>query len=226
MKALAIDCAVSKIAIAAKDDEKSVKLIYDIGIRQSEKLLPAIDFVMQELQLAPSQLDYCCLTLGPGTFTGLRLGLSTLKALTLACGVPVYGIPSLEAYAWPFAGAESVVSLLAAKEDEYFYQFFSNGKALTDVDDKAGSDIAGLLSTERRTIAAGPAAAVFVEGVRESAPLVLLESYDKGADCTDALFALAERKRASGEKALEDYDGPLYVRKSEAELVLEAKLRT
>ena len=45
MKALAIDCAVSKIAIAAKDDEKSVKLVYDIGIKQSEKLLPAVDFV-------------------------------------------------------------------------------------------------------------------------------------------------------------------------------------
>lgn len=226
MKALAIDCAVSKIAIAAKDDEKTVKLVYDIGIRQSEKLLPAVDFVMRELQLLPAQLDYCCLTLGPGSFTGLRLGLSTLKALTLACGVPVYGIPSLEAYAWPFAEAESVVSLLAAKEDEYFYQFFAKGQALTDIEDKPGSDIAGLLSTERRTIAVGPAAAVFVEGARESSPLVLLEAFDRGTDCTEGLFALAERKRAVGEKALKDYDGPLYVRKSEAELVLEAKLRT
>ena len=97
---------------------------------------------------------------------------------------------------------------------------------MTSVDDKPGSDIAGLLSTERRTIAAGPAAAVFAEGAREVAPLVLLDAFDRGTDCTEGLFALAERKKAAGEKALEDYDGPLYVRKSEAELVLEAKLRT
>ena len=223
MKALAIDCAVSKIAIAARYDEKTVKLVYDIGIKQSEKLLPAVDFVMRELQLVPSQLDFSCLTLGPGTFTGLRLGLSTLKALNLACGVPVYGIPSLEAYAYPFASVESVLSLIEAKEDEYFFQFFSHGRPLTEVADSSGGDITGLLSTERRTVVAGPAAGVFVAGARESAPLLLLESYDGGNDCTEGLFALTERRLSAGEKGLEDYDGPVYVRKSEAELVLEAK---
>ncbi len=223
MKALAIDCAVSRIAIAAKSDENTVKIIYDIGIRQSEKLLPAVDFVMGELGLTPSQLDYSCLTLGPGSFTGLRLGLSTLKALTLACGTPVYGIPSLEAYVFPCAGAESVISVIEAKEDEYFYQFFSKGKALTEIEDRAVSDIAGLLSQEQRTIVAGPAARIFAEGVRQVSPLILLEDFSADGDCTDGLFALAERQVAAGTQPLQDYDGPLYARKSEAELVLEAK---
>lgn len=224
MKALAIDCAVSKIAIAAKSGESTVKIVYDIGIRQSEKLLPAVDFVMGELGLTPSQLDYTCLTLGPGSFTGLRLGLSTLKALTLACGTPVYGIPSLEAYAFPYAGAESVISVIEAKEDEYFYQFFSKGKALTGIEDRAVADIAGLLSQEQRTLAAGPAAQVFAEGVRQASPLILLEDFHAGSDCTDSLFILAEQRMAGGEQPLQDYDGPLYARKSEAELVLEARL--
>ncbi|MBQ9538928.1 MAG: tRNA (adenosine(37)-N6)-threonylcarbamoyltransferase complex dimerization subunit type 1 TsaB, partial [Treponema sp.] len=127
MKALAIDCAISRIAIAAKDAEKSVKLVYDIGIKQSEKLLPAVDFVLRELNLAPSQLDYSCITLGPGSFTGLRLGLSTLKALTLACNTPVYGVGSLEAFAYPCQDYDGVISVIEAKEDEYYYQFFSKG---------------------------------------------------------------------------------------------------
>ncbi len=223
MKALAIDCAVSKIAIAAKNDGNVVQLTYDIGIKQSEKLLPAIDFVMRELQLSASQLDYTCLTLGPGTFTGLRLGLSTLKAINLAFGVPVYGIPSLEAYAYPYAAVENVLSLIEAKEDEFFFQFFSKGRPLTEVEDRAFDDIAGRLSSERPTVVAGPAASVFTEHVRESFPLLKLESFDRGNSCAESLFELAERKISLGEGPLEDYDGPLYVRKSEAELVLEAK---
>ncbi len=223
MKALAIDCAVSKIAIAAKNDGNLVQLTYDVGIKQSEKLLPAIDFVMRELQLSASQLDYTCLTLGPGTFTGLRLGLSTLKAINLAFGVPVYGIPSLEAYAYPFAAAENVLSLIEAKEDEFFFQFFSKGKSLTEVEDKAFDDIAVLISTERPTLVAGPAARFFFEKSRESFPLLKLECFDQGNCCAGSLFELAERKISLGEHALEDYDGPVYVRKSEAELVLEAK---
>ena len=223
MNALAIDCAISRIAISAKSDDKSVKLVYDVGIKQSEKLLPAVDFVMGELGLTPSQLDYTCLSLGPGSFTGLRLGLSTLKAITLACGIPVYGIPSLEAYAYPFREAEGVISVIEAKEDEYFFQFFGRGKALTEVDCKPVGEIASLLSCERKTLAAGPAAGVFVEGVRERSPLVLLEGCLVESDCAESLFALAERQIAAGVKPLEDYDGPLYARKSEAELVLEAK---
>jgi tRNA threonylcarbamoyladenosine biosynthesis protein TsaB len=223
MKALAIDCAISKIAISAKNNEKTVKLVYDIGIKQSEKLLPAIDFVMKELELLPSQLDYSCLTLGPGSFTGLRLGLSTLKAISLACGTPVYGIPSLEAYAYPCRDAEGVISVIEAKEDEYFFQFFSKGAALTEPDYKGVADIAALLSSERRTLAAGPAAAAFVEGVRGSSPLVLLDGCRGDGDCTEGLFALAEGRIAAGDAPLADYDGPLYARKSEAELVLESK---
>ena len=201
MKALAIDCAVSKIAIAGKHDGNTVSLSYDIGIRQSEKLLPAIDFVMRELQLPASQL----------------------KALNLAYGIPVYGIPSLEAYAYPFWTAESLLSVIASKEEEFFFQFFSKGKALTDADDKPLASIAGLLDPEGRTLVVGPAAAAFVEAVEESFPLLRLDCFDRGNPCVESLFILAERKIASGEPPLADYDGPLYVRQSEAELALKGK---
>ncbi len=224
MKALAIDCAVSKIAISCKNGENSVKLVYDLGIRQSEKLLPAIDFVMRELSLLPSQLDYCCITLGPGSFTGLRLGLSTLKAINLSCGTPVYGIGSLEAYAHQYAsGRETVISVIEAKEDEFFFQFFHGGKGITQVDYGETRKIIGLLSHESVTLVAGPGTESFLAAAGGLDPLLPLEGFDSGRDCASGLFALAEDKIAAGEKPLEDYDGPIYARKSEAELVLEAK---
>ena len=126
MNALSIDCAVSELTVAAKKDRQTVKLSLDIGMKQSEKILPAIDYVMKESGLTPSDLDYTACTLGPGTFTGLRLGLSALKALTLANNTPLYAVPSLDLYAHPYKSSnEIVLSVLESKEDEFFH-------ALTD----------------------------------------------------------------------------------------------
>src|SRR5574344_1381041 len=102
MKALAIDTANSKILISAKNDDKSVTVIFNIGMKQSETLLPSIDYVLNQLQITPQELDYTVLCKGPGSFTGLRLGFAALKAIEAAYNVPIYGSLSLETYAFPF----------------------------------------------------------------------------------------------------------------------------
>ncbi len=224
MKALAIDCAVSKISVAAKNENFLVKTVLDIGTRQSEKLLPTIDYVLKEVGLSPKDLDYTCLTLGPGTFTGLRLGLSTLKALTLANGTPLYGIPSLDAYAWPYkTSLESVLSLIIAKEDEYFYSFYKGGKKLTDEDDREIEEILKQVNPELPLLVCGQGAKDFVESVQERAPLYTVHAFLPENDACDALFEIAEKMIHEKKSPLQDYDGPLYVRKSEAEIVLEQK---
>lgn len=224
MNALSIDCAVSKITIAAKKETYMVKITLDVGIKQSEKLLPAIDLVLREIGLKSSELDYTAVTLGPGTFTGLRLGLSALKAINLAHGVPVYGIPSLSAYAWPYRTAiETVLPLIEAKEDEYFFNFFMRGQQVSKEDDKTMEDILKLVDPETSVLACGPGAKYFVERVNETTPLYSVHTFAPENDCTESLFEIAEKMIKDNVKPLEDYDGPLYVRKSEAEIVLEQK---
>lgn len=224
MNALSIDCAVSKITIAAKKETYMVKETLDIGIKQSEKLLPAIDFVLKEIGLKPSELDYTAVTLGPGTFTGLRLGLSALKALNLAYGIPVYGIPSLKAYAWPYKSAiETVLPLIEAKEDEYFFNFFMRGEQVAKEDDKTIEEILKLVDPETSVLVVGPGAKYFVERVNETTPLYSVHTFSPENDCSESLFEIAETMMKNNEKPLEDYDGPLYVRKSEAEIVYEQK---
>lgn len=224
MNAIAIDCAVSKMTVAAKKDKNIVKVTYDIGIKQSEKLMPAIDFVMKEAGLEPSQLDYTCATLGPGTFTGLRLGLSALKALNLAYGIPLYGIPSLDAYAHPYGSAiESVLSVIEAKEDEFFYSFYLRGEKLRQEEDMEIEEILKQIDAETSVLVCGPGAAAFTERTREITPLYSVHSFEPQSDCTESLFAMAEKMIAQKVEGMQDYDGPLYVRKSEAEIVLEQK---
>ncbi len=226
MKALAIDCAVSRMAIAAKKDNDIVKVVLDVGSKQSEKLLPAIQHVMKEINLDAKDLDYSVITLGPGTFTGLRLGLSTLKALNLSYDIPIYGVPSLDAYAYPYNSAiESVLSVIEAKEDEYFYSFFIRGQRLSEPDDKTTEEILKQIDPETSVLVCGPGADDFVESVNQNTPLFSVHTFKNQNDCTESLFDIAEVMIKEGKPALKDYDGPLYVRKSEAELVREKNLK-
>lgn len=224
MNALAIDCAVSKLTIAAKKDKNLVKVTLDVGIKQSEKILPTVDYVMSELGLDSEKLDYTAVTLGPGTFTGLRLGLSTLKAINLAHNVPVYGIPSLQAYAWPYRKAiESVLPLIESKEDEYFHAFYIRGEKIGEDEDLGVEKILQKIDPETSVLACGPGARNFVEKVNEETPLYSLHAFTPEGDACESLFEIAEQMIAEKKPALEDYDGPIYVRKSEAEIVLENK---
>lgn len=229
MNALSIDCSVSKISIAAKNDSKLAKLTLDVGIKQSEKLLPAIDYVIREAGLTAKELDYTTLTIGPGTFTGLRLGLSALKALNLSFGIPVYGIPSLKAYAWPYRKISGnlktlVLSLLEEKEDEYFFNTYDGIQELGETKSLAYEEIIKTLDPEITVLAAGPGAKHFTESVNQNFPLYKVNNYCPENDACESLFEMAEEMIQKKEPPLEDYDGPLYFRKSEAELVYEKKL--
>ncbi len=223
MNALAIDCAVSKIAVAAKKDSKSVKLVLDIGSRQSEKLLPALDYVMSEMEMEAADLDYTVSTLGPGTFTGLRLGLSTLKALTLSHGKPLYGVPSLDAYRWPLKEEKfMVLSLITAKEDEYFCALYSSGKKILEDSDLTLEEILKLFTAEDSVTLCGPGAKDFFEQASQIPGCPEMKLVFPAPDCADSLFEIAEKMISENVSPMADYDGPVYVRKSEAEIVYES----
>ena len=80
MNILALDCAVTRISLAVKTDSKFISATYDIGMRQSEILVPSIDELLKKAELNPSELNATALTIGPGSFTGLRLGAASLSS--------------------------------------------------------------------------------------------------------------------------------------------------
>lgn len=226
MNALAIDCAVSKLTVAAKKENTLIKITIDAGIKQSEKLLPALDYVMKEAGLKASELDYTVCTSGPGTFTGLRLGISSLKALTLSHNIPLYAVPSLEAYAWPYKSSlESVISLIEAKEEEYFCNFFVRGEKLREDEDLTTEEILKQLDAESDILVCGPGALTFTERVNMNYPMYSVHCFHPENDACESLFEIAEMMIKEKREPMTDYEGPLYVRKSEAEILRDKKLK-
>ena len=228
MKALAIDTSLTRITICAKNDDKTAYLTLDIGMRQSEKLLPSIEYVLSQVDLKTSDLDYTVLCKGPGSFTGLRLSFSALKAIELSHGTPLYGVGTLETYSYAYSSLPFPVICAVDAKKNRFYVRINNGteNIIEDGDyeiDAIAEKIAGLESSE--FFVCGSDAELFIERIKKDIP-----SFNKKLFClkgkpneTENLFAIAEDMIAKKIPALKDFEGPVYIRASEAEEHLTSK---
>ena len=224
MKALAIDSASSCMVVAAKNGENTVTLSLDIGMKQSEKILPAIQYVLAQANIAVCDLDYMAVTKGPGTFTGLRLAFSALKAISLAHNVPIYGVSSLEAYAQPYAAFPyKVVGAVDAKssKEQWFVAVYQNGTCLLEAQDANVATVLSCLHERETVFVAGHAAEAFAAALTQANDTLTVICSGTQPPATQALFTLAEAAIAKKMPPLQEYEGPAYLRKSEAELSLE-----
>ncbi len=98
---------------------------------QSERLVPIIEAVMAEAGIAYAELDAIAVTLGPGGFTGVRIGLATARALALACDRPLIGLSNFEAVAAAVpedvCRGRTLAVLIDAKRSDLYVQAFTAG---------------------------------------------------------------------------------------------------
>jgi tRNA threonylcarbamoyladenosine biosynthesis protein TsaB len=137
MLILAIDTALDACAVAVLDT-KATKLIAreSEGMKRghAEALMPMIGRVIAQSGIGFAGLDRIAVTTGPGSFTGLRVGLSAARGIALAANKPVVGVTTLTAYAAPVVsrnGENPVVSAIDARHDQVYLQVVGgNGGSL------------------------------------------------------------------------------------------------
>lgn len=124
---LAFDCATPTASVALAVGGKTHARSIEHG-KQASELVPVIDALLREHGVAYAQLGAIITTLGPGSFTGLRIALATLHGLVLAVPVPVKTLTSLEAVAWGVAqrknAPKEILVVLNAGKGEVFSQAF------------------------------------------------------------------------------------------------------
>lgn len=121
---LAIDTAAPRLALAVLRGERVDAHVEQMATGQAERLFPALDELLARAGVTYNDLTRIAATTGPGSFTGLRIGLSAARGLALALGVPVLGIPSLLALSLT-AQCDPVAVLLDARRGEAYFQAFS-----------------------------------------------------------------------------------------------------
>lgn len=111
----------------------------DEGLTHSETLLPLVQRAFAEGGLSPQDISLWAATTGPGSFTGLRIGLSLLKGLALPTGTPAAGVSTLEAVARASGLQGTVVAALDARRSEVYWAAFEGGASLRRLTpDRAG----------------------------------------------------------------------------------------
>jgi tRNA threonylcarbamoyladenosine biosynthesis protein TsaB len=133
MRVLAIDTALAACSAAVLDTENggliaSESLLMARG--HAEALMPLLDRVVKKSGLAFANLERIAVTTGPGSFTGLRVGIAAARGLGVATKIPVVGVTTLSAYAAPYLAADDqipVVVAIDARHEHVYLQVFGTG---------------------------------------------------------------------------------------------------
>lgn len=125
MKILAIDTSSKICTVAILEDTQLIKQLDSNDEKtHSQKLMPLIDELFKETNLTLDDIDLLSCTVGPGSFTGVRIGVSTVKAFADVKKIPVCSISSLEALAYNLDTRNLICSLIDAKNDNVYFGLF------------------------------------------------------------------------------------------------------
>lgn len=129
---LAIDTSGKSLSIAILQDEQIIgEKFLNISNQHSVNLLPALDSLFKEVDLGYDQLFAIAVTVGPGSFTGIRIGIATANAMAYGLDIPVLGVSSLKVLAEPFKDQSGVVlPAFDARGGRIFGALFQQGKRL------------------------------------------------------------------------------------------------
>ena len=129
MKILGIDTSTPIGSVALIDNDNIVaEHTLNIVQAHSSRLMPAIDTVLKWGEITPHDLDGCAVGIGPGSFTGVRIGVATVKSLCYAVDKPIVGVSTLEAVAYNLRWTTGLVCpILDARRSEIYGAIFHGG---------------------------------------------------------------------------------------------------
>jgi tRNA threonylcarbamoyl adenosine modification protein YeaZ len=109
-----------------RDNVITFSSFLDICISQSERLMPAIDIGLKQSGIGVKDIDLIALANGPGSFTGVRIGLATAKGLSFSNEIPIYPVNTLELLAYNAYGIQrAILPFIDAKMDEVYAALYS-----------------------------------------------------------------------------------------------------
>jgi tRNA threonylcarbamoyladenosine biosynthesis protein TsaB len=223
--------ALVEAPLGGKDSEAAGKCLAEHTLNlpgtHSEKLMPAIDNLLREASLSVRNIGGIALALGPGSFTALRIGVSTIKGLAYALRVPVVGVPTLDALAQNLCYASSLVCpVLDARKKEVYAALYrgDGGGRLEKISEDWVMDPEDLCSRiNEKVIFLGNGVEVYGETFRRKlGPRVLFAPPEISLPRAVQVARLSLPQFNKGHTLNLFSFTPVYLRRSEAEIHWEA----
>lgn len=228
MKVLAVETATSWQSVAILDDSRVLaRYDQDAAGSHAKLLLPTIDRLLRETGVALKQLDGLAVSIGPGSFTGLRVGLATLLGFRTISRLPLAVVPTLEGMAWNLKGTSTLLCpILNSRRGEFYWALFrwtSEGRLERVMSERVGT--AAMLGDSLTG-----SVLVFGEGWTGEAPAIrvsitssttLIDAPDVAMKPSAVSIGLAGIERLRRGESAGVGVRPLYVQRTAAELKYE-----
>ncbi|MBM4136734.1 MAG: tRNA (adenosine(37)-N6)-threonylcarbamoyltransferase complex dimerization subunit type 1 TsaB [Nitrospira sp.] len=228
MKILAIDTSTMLGGIAIMDDSSGLIAEVRLNVKSthSERLMTTIDTTLKQASISLTEIDAFAVAIGPGSFTGLRIGLSTVKGLSYATGKPIVSVPSLEAFAWNFPYCKyPVCPMLDARKKEVYTALFQwKNDGFIRLINEVALSVDRLLEkikviSDKKILFTGEGAHLYkdiiIEMIGEQA---VFASSEKMVSSPANVAYLGIKKAVEGKFSEPVSLIPLYIRRSEAEI--------
>lgn len=222
MNVLACDTstAILHLALCIFDDQQNISWFESIsltaGNRHSELLMDRIISLCADASIEVSDLDLLVAAKGPGSFTGLRIAMATLKGISCAANIPLVGVMSLDAWyhAIDFADRPTLV-VIDAKKQRFYSALYERGERLVGPADLRLEQIKELIDHYPTLLVSGSDAPLLAKRLDKN----LTIAHGEGSALALSLARLGVKQYLS-QGVDSDEAGPLYIRVSDAELAL------
>ena len=219
MRALALETSGRIGSIAIVDDDCiRVEETFQHGLQNAAKILPIINRLTHQQNWKPTDIEDLYVSVGPGSFTGLRLGVTLAKTMALATGVKIVAVPTVRVLAENApADAQNLIVVLDAKRDQIFTaRFARSGGAWREMEPAHVDSLAAMLERSPRPVHLLGEGMPFHRKFIADDPKVIITTEDSWRARASVVARLGVEMAKRGEFADPLTLTPIYIRKPEA----------
>lgn len=201
------------------------------SVQHSERLMPTVMELCSDAKITTKDIDLLACTRGPGSFTGLRIGMSAFKGMAYALDKPLVSVSTMEVLAncVPYFDGAVVTVLDAKKQRWYLAAFEKNGaeanRIMADTDGTE-ADLVDVLKPYAKVLVTGPDAEAFskvLSDMYKEEKMIIADKISTKAVSTSLIECAVRKYEKDG--ADDIGQGPVYLRKSDAEIALEERMK-
>lgn len=223
MKILAIDSSSKSASAAITENEKVLGEVFlNVGLTHSETLTPMLEYIIKSTGLKPDDIDLFALTIGPGSFTGIRIGAAAIKGMAFSLNKKCVPVSTLEAIAFPYRDFDGIVCpVMDARCNQVYCAAFEKGARLFDDDALLIDELkAKLKELNKKTVFVGDGAELVFERLNGEIDCERAKSENEFPHASSAaLLAVKNQENAvTAEKIV-----PVYLRLPQAQRELNNK---
>ena len=176
MKLLAFDTSNQALSLAILEDEQVLaQTTLNIKKNHSITLMPAIDFLMNSLDMKPTDLDRIVVAQGPGSYTGLRIAVATAKTLAHTLKIELVGVSSLQALV-PEQAEGLVIPVMDARRNNVYAGFYQSGQAVRPEAHLPLAEVLEMAGAANQSVTFVGETATFAEQIKDALPQAAIQS--------------------------------------------------